>query len=125
MNAYTNALALTTALDLLANCGDAELLEKLQHMLDQTAKPRAKQSGPTKTQLQNEALAKQLAQFMWENEVEKMSSKELAEKAGLEGVTSAQKASHLLALCVKAGWVTRFQEKSRTYFGMGNTSPLA
>ena len=62
--AYTNAQALTKAAELLAQCGDSELVEKLQHMAAQASKPTKKSDGPTKQQMMNLGLARKVAQFV-------------------------------------------------------------
>ena len=121
--AYTNATAIAKSIELLAECGDTELLEKLTHMLGQATKPAKKTSGMTKAQIQNMNLATQLAQFIWEKGIEGMESKDLIKVCGIAEVTSTQKASHLLKKASEQGWVVRQEVKFKVLWGMGEVDP--
>ena len=120
---YTNASAIAKSLELLADCGDKDLLEKLVHMLSVAEKPKAKSTAPTKTQVQNMNLATQLAQFIWEKDVEGMESKDLIKACGIAEIGSTQKASHLLKKAAEQGWVVRKEIKSKVLWGKGEVDP--
>lgn len=120
---YTNASAIAKSLELLADCGDQDLLEKLVHMLTVAEKPKAKSTAPTKSQIQNMNLATQLAQFIWEKGIEGMESKDLIAQFGNAEVTSTQKAAHLLKKAAEQGWVVRQEVKSKVLWGMGTVDP--
>lgn len=121
--AYTNAQALAKAAELLAQCGDAELVAKLQHMAAQASKPSKKQDGPTKSQLINLALARKVAQFVWQCDDELVTSKLVVTTAGIPEASTTQKASYLLGLAGKQGWLERREVKSKVYWSKGEISP--
>ena len=121
--AYTNVTAIAKSIELLADCGDKDLLEKLVHMLTVAEKPAKKASGMTKAQIQNMNLATQLAQFIWEKGIEGMESKDLIKACGIAEITSTQKASHLLKKASEQGWVVRQEVKSKVLWGMGEVDP--
>lgn len=124
---YTNATALAKTIELIADCGDKELLEKLVHMLAQAekAKGKAKSTGMTKSQRVNAGLAEQLARFMWEKgydfaEGTAVTSKDLVIAFGNAEVGSTQKAAHLLKLALKEGWVARQEVKGKVLWAKGD-----
>lgn len=121
--AYTNAQALSKAAELLAQCGDSELVEKLQHMAAQASKPSKKSDAPTKGQIINLALARKVAQFVWQCEDELVTSKLVVTTAGIPEIITTQKASYLLGLAGKQGWLQRHEVKSNVYWGKGEVNP--
>ena len=121
--AYTNAQALTKAAELLAQCGDSELVEKLQHMAAQASKPTKKSDGPTKQQMMNLGLARKVAQFVWQSEDELVTSKVVVTTAGIPEASTTQKASYLLGLAGKQGWLERREVKSKVYWAKGEVDP--
>lgn len=116
----TNAQALAQAADLAAQAGMADLAAKLSHMADVAAKPRAKSSEPTKQQLVNADLARQVARWVCA-QADPVSSADVVKGLGIPQVGSTQKASYLLKTCAQAGWVVRIESKSRVLWGAGAT----
>lgn len=120
---YTNATALSTVIELLADCGDQELLEKLVHMLAVAEKPKSKSTTPSKTQIQNGNTAKALACWMWENEVDGLTSRQIVDTCGIPEIATTQKAVAILKIAMQNGWVVRREVKSKIYWAAGEVDP--
>lgn len=120
---YTNATAMTAALELLADCGDAELLAKLGRMAEIAAKPKAKSDTPSKAQRQNAILAESLAKFMWDTDATDVTSSDLVDTCGIAEIATTQKAIALLKIASQNGWVVRKEVKSKVLWGLGEVDP--
>lgn len=119
----TNAQALAQAAALAAQAGNADLAAKLTHMAEVAAKPRVKSTEPTKQQLINADLARQVARWVCA-QADPVSSTDVVKGLGIPQVGSSQKASYLLKTCAQAGWVVRIEAKSKVLWGAGDTPVL-
>lgn len=106
-NTYTNATALAKAIELLANCGDADLIAKLERMHKTATKPRTGEKVETAEQRKNreEYIPAMLAAMREHGEP--VTAKWISENVA--GIMTTQKATGLLGICQKAGTVERIQ----------------
>lgn len=96
----------------------------LAHMAAQKSKPRAKASGPTKAQLVNQGLARDVAVLVWDAP-DPVTSVTVVKTMGDPQVGSTQKASYLLKLGAGQGWLTRLEVKGQVLWTRGDIDPRA
>lgn len=107
-NTYTNATALAKAIELLENCGDADLLAKLDRMYKTATKPRSNgQKVETAEQRKNREEYIPAMLSAMRSHGEPVTAKWISEN--VSGIMTTQKATGLLGICIKAGTVERIQ----------------
>lgn len=125
----TQLAALTVAADALARIDTDEAraaFAVISHMAAQKAKPSKKASGPTKSQLVNLGLARDVAAFIWALPADELvTSKTVVTTAGIPEIATTQKATAILGIAADNGWVTRREVKSRVYWAQGEVNPTA
>lgn len=119
---YTNATALSAALELANAAQMPELAAKLAHMLEQASKPSKRSDAPTKQQMRNKQLEIEIAQFV-RAQPEPLAAKTIAARMGSAEITSSQKAASLLKNAAKMGWVVRLEVKGDVLWGAGEVCP--
>ena len=111
----TNRKALTYAIDNLTDA-PAEVIAKLQKMVEQLDKKNASPKKLTAQQVKNEELKEVIVDFLADNVDTGFTVSDLLKAiAELEG-DSNQHVSALMRQLVEAGKVEKYSEKRRTYF---------
>ena len=111
----TNRKALTYAIDNLTDA-PAEVIAKLQKMVEQLDKKNASPKKLTAQQVKNEELKEVIVDFLADNADTGFTVSDLLKAiAELEG-DSNQHVSALMRQLVEAGKVEKYSEKRRTYF---------
>jgi len=108
-------------------CDQADLLAAqaiLVHMAAQKSKPRAKASGPTKAQMVNQGLARDVAILVW-GAPDPISSVDVVKAMSDPQVGSSQKASYLLKVGAGKGWLARLEVKGKVLWTRGDVDPRA
>ena len=119
---YTNATALSAALELANAAQMPDLAAKLAHMLEQASKPSKRSDQPTKQQMRNKQLELEIAKFV-RAQPEPLAAKDIAKRMGSAEITSSQKAASLLKNASKMGWVVRLEVKGDVLWGAGDVCP--
>lgn len=119
---YTNATALSAALELANAAQMPDLAAKLGHMLEQASKPSKRSDQPTKQQMRNKQLELEIAKFV-RAQPEPLAAKDIAKRMGNAEITSSQKAASLLKNAAKMGWVVRLEVKGDVLWGAGEVCP--
>ena len=111
----TNRKALTYAIDNLTDA-PAEVIAKLQKMVEQLDKKNASPKKLTAQQVKNEELKEVIVDFLADNADTGFTVSDLLKAiAELEG-DSNQHVSALMRQLIEAGKVEKYSEKRRTYF---------
>ena len=111
-NTVTRANALAAAIARFeANEPEREILEK---MLAQVTKPRKKTDAPSKTRLDNERLAREVANAFIANGNEWQGSKWISEHG--RGILTTQKAVAVCRVGMELGLINRYQEGKTVLF---------
>lgn len=111
-NTVTRANALAAAIARFeANEPEREILEK---MLAQVTKPRKKTDAPSKTRLDNERLAREVANAFIANGNEWQGSKWISEH--VRGILTTQKAVAVCRVGMELGLINRYQEGKTVLF---------
>lgn len=98
----TNRKALELAIALANDAGNSELAEKLGHMIEVLDKKRQAPKAPSKTQLQNRALAKTLLDAMPDEAVGTTWVMD-----HITGIITPQKATAIFKLLIEDGTVIK------------------
>ena len=102
-NTYTNATALTAAIAIVKeNSTDMELVAKLERMATIAAKPRTKQTGPTKAQRERLERAKEVRAAIAATG-EPQGSRWIMEH--VKYLTSTQAVTATMRTAVEHGWI--------------------
>lgn len=101
-NAITNREALSMAIALANDAGNSELAEKLSHMVQMLDKKRQAPKSPSKTQIQNRALAKTLLETMPDEAVGTAWVMD-----HITGIMTPQKATAIFKILIEDGTVVK------------------
>lgn len=115
---YTNATALSAAVAALKGNTPEDvdaLIAKLSRMAEVAAKPKKSTKGtPTKEQMANDALIREVVATMKAHGVNDVTSAWLREN--VRGITSAQKVSGLMGRAIRNGIMEKHAEKDGMHY---------
>lgn len=114
----TNVQALNALLDHAIATGfdDSVVLDKVKKHIAQLSAPKKKSDTPSKTQLLNQNLKKDVLALFKDNSL--LTTSQVVEKLGSPYVTSSQKATVICGLLVGDGKLSRFCVKGRVMWGL-------
>lgn len=112
-NGITNAQALAAVCELIADCGNVELIDKIQHMAEVAAKPANKANYENSAQARATMnRARMVAATAANNPEKAWTNRELGEANGMEflsntGGISSQRVRCACDKAIKMGWLVK------------------
>jgi hypothetical protein len=121
-NKMTNKKALEIAIEVMnaQENPNAEVIEKLEKILEQTVKKNSAERKPTATQTANEGLKESILTYLFTTKTKKTISELMKEVPALEGLAN-QKVTALVRALKDDGLVVRIEEKRKAYFAYNSS----